>query len=289
MSNRNPVIARDASYVGLYYAFLATGGYQIEEGLKSITLLPQNQILRYETTDSLQVKFDVRTFNRAIGIIKDASNQNILDTSFNQITNTFPINGVTLTASQFVSGMTENQIISIGKLKYVYSDFITYANSYFGYPSGFSTLFTISSQIDINGGVFDASEFINVIHGTTLNQSTGEYIKDLSGSISLSYINDLLDSIVAFNTFNNRTYPINKKDGFIEGDVIFIPNGITITLNLTIIPNLIGLNTLGQSNLANLNSVNVSNGYFSIDTITTDTSIKRVVKAPLLIKLMNLT
>lgn len=287
----NPIIATDASYVGLYYALSALGGYQIEEGLKTITLLPVNQINQYDTTDSLQVRFDVRTFNQAIGLYKDTTNENILDTSFNESTFTFPRDMIELTANQFVLGMTENQIISVGKLKYVYNDFIEYVNNYFGFPNGFSTLFTLSSQIGINGGVFDANEFINVIHGTTLNPSTGEYIKDLSGSITLNSINQLLNYVNYSNPFNNRTTVVTSiKDGFIEGDIIFVPNGITITLNLDIISNSIGLNTLGSSLLSQLNSsTNYTNNYFSVNTTTTNTNIKRIIKAPLLIKLTNLS
>lgn len=287
----NPIIATDASYVGLYYALSATGGYKIEEGLKTITLLPVNQINQYDTTDSLQVRFDVRTFNQAIGLYKDASNQTILDTSFNESTFTFPTDIIELTANQFVLGMTENQVISVGKLKYVYQDFIEYVNNYFGFPNGFTTLFTLSSQIGINGGVFDANEFIKVIHGTTLNPSTGEYIKDLSGSITLNSVNQLLNFVNYSNSFNNRTTGVTSiKDGFIEGDIIFVPNGITITLNLDIISNSIGLNTLGSSLLSQLNSsTNYTNNYFSVNTTTTNTNIKRIIKAPLLIKLTNLS
>jgi hypothetical protein len=292
----NPIIATDASYNGVYYALSALGGYQIEEGLKTITLLPANQINQYDTTDSLQIKFDVRTFNQAIGLLKDTTNQIILDTSFNESTGAFPIDTITLTASQFVAGITENQVILIGKLRYIYSDFITYVNQYFGFPNGFSEIFTLSSQVQINGGVFDATEFINVIHGTTLNPTTGEYINDLSGSITLNYVNTLLNNVNYSNPFNNRSSqgnnggPFSIRDGFIEGDIIFVPNGITITLNLNIISNQVVLNSLGQSGLSQLNSsTSYTNGYFSVNTTTTSTNIKRVVKAPLLIKLTNLS
>jgi hypothetical protein len=288
----NPIIATDASYVGLYYALSGMGGYQIEEGLKTITLIPVNQISQYDTTDSLQVKFDVRTFNQAIGLYKDSTNQNIITTSFNETTNAFPTDRIELTANQFVSGMTnENQVISVGKLKNVYQDFIKYVNDYFGFPNGFSTLFTLSSQIGINGGVFDAKEFIKVIGGETLNTATGEYIKDLSGSITLNSINQLLNYVNYSNPFNNRTTGVTSiKNGFIEGDIIFVPYGITITLNLDIIPYGIQLNTLGSSLLSQLNtSTNYTNNYFSVETTTTNTKIKRIVKAPLLIKLMNLS
>jgi len=295
--NKNPVIASNTTYSGLYYVFSAYGGYQIEEGLKTITLLPSNQVNQYDITDSLQVMFDVRTFNTAIGIIKDASNQRIISTTFDASNGIFPLNSITLTASQFVSGMAENQIISLGKLKNVYSDFITYVNNYFAIPNGFSNTFTISSQLEINGGIFDSAEFINVIHSQTLNPATGEYIKDLSGSITLNYVNELLTYVCYANTFNNRSPSTsNIRNGFIEGDVIYVPNGITITLSLNLISNQIILNSSGQTGLSQLNTNAVNsysssnaNNFFTMSTTVTDTNIKRVIKAPLLIQLKNIS
>jgi hypothetical protein len=298
MSNyQNPIVIGDASYVGLYYAFSATGGYEAEQGAKTITMIPVNQINQYDVTESIQVIYDVRAFNEKIGLFKDASNINIISSAYDISTNSFPTDSFPLTSAEFAAGVTEtSQVISVGKYNTLYSNFISYVNNYFGYPEGFSTIFNLSSQVDINAGVFDAGAFINLIHGNTPNPVTGEYIKDLSGSITMSYINQILNYIVFSNPFNNRPASGNGgvgyslKDGFIEGDIIFVPNGLSTTLNMDIVNNNIQLNYLGAAHLANLNSqTNYVNGYFSSITTTVNNNIKQVVKAPLLIKLANLS
>jgi len=206
------------------------------------------------------------------------------------------LDSITIHSTDFVNNIKESNIISVGKLTTLYSDFVTYINDYFGYANGFSALFNLSSQVNIHSGIFNANAFINIINGQTLNQSTGEYVNDLSGSVTVNYINNLLNYVVYSNPFNNRNPSDNNgagysiQDGFIEGDLIFIPNGITITLNVIINNNNITLNNLGSTFLSNLNAnTNYVNGYFSSSTNTTNTNIQRVFKAPLLIKLMNLS
>jgi hypothetical protein len=296
MSSQNPLIGYDVSYVGLYYALAGTGGYLIEEGLKTVTMLPVNQINQYDVTNSVQVMFDVRTFNQSIGLYKNSTNTGIISTSFDPAIYKFPTNSITITSNQFVNDLTVNNIISVGNLSTLYSDFISYVNQYFNFTNGFSTLFTLSNQIDAHSGIFNENSFINIINGKTRNPNTGEYVLDLSGSITVNYINELLNNVTFSNPFNNRNPHGNNgdnfslQDGFIEGDLIFIPNGITITLNLDVIPNGISLNNLGSTYLSNLNSnTNYVHGFFSCNTTTTNSKIKRVVKAPLLIKLMNLS
>lgn len=284
---------------GLYYALYGNGGFVSEQGLKDISMIPLSEITRYDMTDSVQIVFDVRTFNKKLGIIKDVSNINIVDTSFNMNTKKFPNDNIHISANDFIAGVTSPlQVISVGKCRTLYSDFITYVNDYFGYANGFSTLFNLSNIVDINSGVFDSQAFINIINGKTLNIDTGEYINDLSGSITISYINNILNYMIYDNPFNNRPNESNNENiydtylqqGFLEDDLIFIPLGLTITLNLKINNNNINLNNLGYNNISSLNnSCNYTNGYFSSNTVTTETDIKRIVKAPLLIKLINLS
>jgi hypothetical protein len=293
MSNPIPY---DISYVGLYYALTGLGGYIMEEGVKTITMIPTNQIIQYDVTNSVQIKFDVRTFNQKIGLYKDANNINIISSAFDISNNVFPTDTITITSPDFVNGVFAENIISVGKLWTLYSDFIYYVNEYFSYANGFSALFTLSSQVELNNGVFDAEEFVKIINGQTLNPNTGQYISDLSGSVTISYINQLLTYVVYGNPFNNRPpngkngNPFTLQDGFIEGDLIFIPNGITVTLNLDIVNNNILLNNLGDIHLADLNrETNYTDGYFSCNTITTETNITRIVKAPLFLILSNLS
>ena len=151
----------DVSYIGLYPAISATGGFIMEEGFKTITMIPVQQIGEYDVTLAIQVVMDVRFFNEKIGLYKDATNTNILTTSFDNSTNRFPTDNITITAEEFTAGVTNiTQVISVGKYNTLYSDFINYVNDYFSYADGFSTIFSLSSMVDINGGVFDASAFI---------------------------------------------------------------------------------------------------------------------------------
>jgi len=294
--SHNPIIVTDASYVGLYYAFSAIGGYQMEQGLKTITMLPVNQIHQFDVTNSVQIKFDVRTFNNYIGLQKDTNNQTIISTSFDNSTMNFTTDTFTINPSDFLSNISVDKIISVGKLSRLYSDFIQYVNDYFGFPNGFDTIFNLSSQISVNNGVFNADSFMNIITESVLNPSTGEYVHALTGSISMNYINQILNLVVSSNPFNNRNSGENNgsnftvKDGFIDGDIIFIPNGITITLNLDIIPNNINPNSLGTAHVTSLlSSSNYTNGYFSSTTTNSMSTIKRVVSAPLLLQLTNIS
>ena len=56
-------IINDSSYTGLFYAYGASGGFVMEKGVASTTLTPYERINKYDMTNSLQLKYDVRTFN----------------------------------------------------------------------------------------------------------------------------------------------------------------------------------------------------------------------------------
>lgn len=295
----------DGIYSGSYYAFLGTGYFEMNEGFDQITLRQQSTISTYDVTDALQVQFDVKTFNTKLGLLKDSANQYVTDSSYDAVTDTFPNDSITLSATEFVAGLTESQITSVGKYSSLYSDFTTYVATYFSYVGGFTTLFDQAEQFSAHGGLFDASAFITLISGTDDYDVSAAYVRDLSGSITISNINQLLRYAVDSNVFNNRdssggttaadpsnnaNYGVN--DGFKAGDLLFIPNGTKITLKVGIDAEafLDPLNNIGPSNSASLSAstdYTSSNGYFSISTTTTTTEIKRTLVAPLLIKLVD--
>lgn len=273
----------DASYSGLYYALSGTGGFSIEQGLKTITMLPVNRINQYDVTSSLQVLFPASVLNAKLG-------------TFDTTTYLWPNESITITNTDFVTNVNVTEdVISVGALSTLYSDFILYVNDYFGYANGFSTIFTLSSQIDVNNGVFDANQFIKLIGGSALNPpnpTTGEYVTDLSGSVTFGYINQLLSNVISANPFNNRPTTGNGgagfslQDGFVAGDLLFVPTGFTITLNMLINTNNITLNNLGTAYVASLNaSANYVRGYFSSNTTATGNEISTTVRVPLLIQL----
>ena len=63
-----PNILPDASYSGLFYAYEGSGGFILEQGIASTTIFPYNKVNRYDVTNSFQVTFDVRTFNKKINV-----------------------------------------------------------------------------------------------------------------------------------------------------------------------------------------------------------------------------
>jgi hypothetical protein len=77
----------------------------MEEGLTNIVMIPYERINKFDVTESLQVRYDVRVFNEKIGLLKDSTNEIITNTSYNPTNNTFPVDSISLTASEFLLGM----------------------------------------------------------------------------------------------------------------------------------------------------------------------------------------
>lgn len=268
----------EGTYSGYYYAFYGSGGYTMDQCFNTIKLRPQAAVLRYDVTNSLQVTFDVRTFNSKIGLYKDANNQYVNYTEFDVSSDTFPTDTITISSTEFVNGMSESQVISVGAYSTVYSDFIEFVNTYFGYAGGFSSLFSSASEFDINGGVFNAASFIKLITATDYVVDMSN-VKAVTGTITIANINALLKYAIDGDVFGNRIpqestgtasnpatdasgeavsstlYKSNygMADGFIADDLIFIPAGTTVKLHLVIdSENYNPLNSMGPSNVSNL-------------------------------------
>ena len=218
--------------------------------------------------------------------------------------------------------MNHCNIISVGQLSTIYADFSQYIASYFGFSSpsttamsrGFATLFSKDYNFNLNNGIFDAAEFVKIITGSTIT-SGGAYVADLSGSVNIIGVSNLLRNAVDANPFGNRDPsggttagdPTRRNnygvsDGFFENDLIFIPNlGITITLQLGIdaeaFPYTLNNKGPAYSNQTRITqdisgsfTVGVTNtSTFSQVTTTSSTLISRVITAPLLIRLANLS
>ena len=326
--NTNPYLY-DTSYSGLVYAFVASGGFTIDQCFNTIKLYSETPLIQYDVTQAVQVRFDVRTFNQKIGLLKDDTNNYVTDSSFNSYIDRFPNDSITISADEFVAGMTASQVLSVGTYSTLYTDYIEFVNTYFGYAGGFSSLFAAASEFDINHGVFDENSFINIINPYT--DVSGENVKPLTGTITISNINELLRYAVDANVFNNRTpattdgntvtepgtgyasdlcgndvsdlqqlYQSNYgvADGFIAGDLIFIPAGTTVSLHVDIDAESNNpLNNIGPANVMDLISrqdftskYGTSSQFLFTETSrATTTNIDRTLTAPLLIKLDNLS
>jgi hypothetical protein len=290
----------DQVYIGNYPAFAASGGYKAEQGLQSITLLRGDQINTYDVTQAIQVVYDVRSFNKKLGITKDVSNLDVLSTTYDPATNRYTTDSITINALEFVEGVPKENIMSVGKLSTLYSDFIEFISDYFDYPQGFSSLFTITSQYDINNGIFDISALHNLFSAKAF--SDGQYIRELSGNIVMSGISNLMDTVVYNDSFGNRdrngnantaSDPYDRNnytlaDGFLQDDLIYIPYGFEVKLTLSVINNNVLVNYLGYQNAENVSN-DYHNSTFQQSTDVCDTNISRIVKCPMLIRLKNIS
>ena len=270
--------AHDTVYTSEVYAFEATGGFTMERGFDTIKLAEQTAPVYVDVTDAVQIKMDVLTFNDKLGL-------------FDSITDSFANDEIILSSEELTAGVTaDSQIISVGKYSTLYSDFQSYVASYFGLAGGFSSLFTAASEFAIDrvdpqtANVFNAASFIALLTASAQDPS-GRYISDLSGSITISNIAKLLKYSVDGNVFGNRDRVVKNwgvEDGFVAGDLIWVPAGTTITLKLAIDPEALApLNNLSASQ-----STTVGEGIFTQTTEATTELITRVVTAPLLIKLV---
>ena len=276
--NPYPVSGR---YTGVYYTITAMGGYNIHQNFPTIVLSQVNPINKFDITNALQVAFSVATFNSKLG-------------NYNAILNRFPNDTITLTAAEFVAGMTASQVISLGTYQTLYSDFINYVNNYFSYAGGFTSLFASVNSFDYNNGIFDANAFIALINELPVNN-----VPQITGTVTIYNVNNLIQYAVDQNVFGNRpTKTIDTQNaanptvnsiagGFKDGDLILVPSGTTITLDLEI--------DLGSSNIppSGLHQISSSTMLYGSHNYTVSTTaalnhIQRVLTAPLVFKLKNL-
>jgi len=286
-----PNTQHNGIYTGECYVFDTCGGFIIDQNFSPIPLAPSIPVMRYDVTDALQLWFDVRTFNTRIGIIKDASNNHTISAVLDGTGANLAVDSVTISTNDFLQGITVDSVISMGSLSTLYSDFNKTVMTYFGSPLGFSSLFAGVDNFSVNGGIFDATAFINLINGNTFN-SEGSLISDLSGYFRVNDVNKNLKFVCTTNIFNNRppnTHSI--RDGFVQGDLLFIPNGINIQLSIDIEAEPVGAPTnIGPLHLdASFSTFNYSYPQVNVykTTSSTVTNITQNYEVPILIVLKN--
>jgi hypothetical protein len=302
-------ITHTSFYAETVFAFNASGGFQMERyfdpSFRQFDIIP-----RFDVTDSVQVLFDVAVLNAKLGLYKNSTNDALVSSSFDKVEDWFTsggneISSITISSTDFKTGLNANgrQIISVGKYATLYSDYTNYVSSYFGFDGGFSSLFAAASEFAIDtDNHFDGASFVRLLNGEAVD-ANGSYISDLSGSITINNITKLLRFAVDSNCFGNRipdnepygtsidpSYNSNYglEDGFLAGDLIWIPSGTTITLKLDIDSEaFLPLNNVGAG-FASVNytqNTSYTGDNFSQTTSATTNRITRTVKAPLLIKL----
>lgn len=283
----------NGTYSGNCYAFGASGGFIVQQGFSEVVLHEPDVLEKYDVTDSIQVQFSARTLNKKIGILKDSSNIRVVEAWYNPTTETLGYDSLKLCACEFSNGLNYDSVISVGRLKQLYSDFKSTVNSYFGDPGGFASIFANANEFDINDGVFDASAYIQVINSSSFTM-TGSFVSDLSGDVHIYDINDTLKWVTDTNVFRNRD-PTERNygvvDGFMAGDLVFIPEGFTITLSLDIeAETLFPINNVGPAFLNTIrDKLNWTRGYVKRSTTWSTTNITQTTTVPILLQLTDTT
>jgi hypothetical protein len=275
----------DQAYSGYYYAFFGAGGFSTDQSFNPILLNQQASasFQLYDVTYAIQVKFDVRTINEKLGLIKDASNLTILDSSYNIIRDSFPTDSINITASEFVNGMNSAQVISVGAYQTMYNEYMESVNRYFfKIPTLETSLFSATSMNDISNGIFDADQFMELIHQQV--DPSHQYVEPLTGFVTLSNTNQLLRFAVDSDVFGNRvplpndasvnitpiTNTLHYTFDFIEGTVTDISNNTITTMYYDSETNT--QNVTIQDNSNNTTTTIVNDLSANTTTVTTETA-----------------
>jgi hypothetical protein len=255
-------------YTGLQHAISATGGFSIEENIKPLAIQVIQNIAKYDVTDSVQILYDVNSFNNKLGQYDGQ---------------TYEMDSIMICASEFIGGLqSSHQINSVGKLENLYKDFVEYVNSFLNYEEGFSSIYLMDQQFEVEKEKMDVTD----LYETLIKQTENIYgtYNDLYGNITVNGTNKLLQNMKTLNLFGNRVS--TTETGFIEGDLIYIPYGLTISLHVELDAENLQLNKQG---IQYVEKMNLATDYDTCNgcqqTIATSEKITRIVKIPLLIKL----
>ena len=285
----------DPAAVGPYatevYAFGATDGFVMERQFADIALREADAIQRFDATNAVQVTVAASVFNAKLG-------------EYDTVDDCFKAEGeevseITFTSDDFRTALASTEdVISVGSLSTLYSDFKTYVGTYFGFNGGFETLFAAATEFAIDtDDLFEADSLVALIAGADDGEST-PYTKTMIGSITISNITKLLRYAVDSNCFGNRVPAstagtsgdptdannFGVNDGFLANDLIWVPTGIEVTLKLAIDAESFNpINNRGPNYV--VQDTTVEAGNFSSITSATTTLITRVVKVPMLIRL----
>lgn len=222
-------------YIGTHYAVLANGGFSNTITVDDISFVGGTiaDVITFDLTETVQIDYDVRVFNEKIGLNKDASNSTILSTSFDVSTNTFPTDSFDISFQEFRDNVDVSQVASVGAFVRSFNDFELYLNQYFQFADGFNSLLKPNSYDDLSNNTFDAGAFISLLNDTR-EDTSGNSVDAFNGIIQLSGLNNLLELLSTYNTFSNRTDVSGRYVGFIEGDLILVNPGISLTLQLVV-------------------------------------------------------
>ena len=281
----------DPEAVGVYattvYAFGATDGFVMERQFEDIALRAADAIQRFDVTNAVQVTVAASVLNAKLGTFDTADDCFKIDDE--------EVSEITFTSDDFRTALASTEdVISVGSLSTLYSDFKSYVGTYFGFNGGFETLFAAATEFVIDeDDKFEADSLVALIGGEAAGEEPATpYTKIMTGSITISNITKLLRYAVDSNCFGNRVPSgtdvtdatnFGVNDGFLANDLIWVPTGIEVTLKLAIDAE--SFNPINNRGPSYVQDTTIANGNFTSNTTATTTLITRVVKAPLLIRL----
>lgn len=261
------------------YAFNAFGGFKIDQSFP--TYRPQGEGYRaYNLRDTIQLKYSTRALNMKIGIVTDSTGA-VVSRDVDSATGLLNDDELDINTTDFLNYVGSSNVITMGAMATLYSDYLETINTYFG-----SHIVLNNNIFNINGGVFDAAAFAHLINGGTFNVS-GSFVTDIQGNVTVYSMNDKLRHATDKNIFGNRTPGVTQvSDGVIDGDMFYVPDGLTVTLKLNIDN---GANIDIYSGPANLKKIEDKLNYYNSATRvrkTTDysnTHITQTYTVPILL------
>lgn len=215
---------------GKYTVIPAIGGFHIEQHFGGpVKVYKSAETKEIDFTLALQLRVNVRTFNEKLGLIKDASNNVIISSPYDEPGGTFP-DDILFTFQDFVPDLNVDNIISVGSFSNIYSDFRRSIVNYYLVSSSTNVFDSVDeSQYT---GEFTKEKFVELY---SENDIPTDIPTDISGVMYIYFVSQLLTSITTNDPFNNRSGK-TIKDGFIAGDIILLSEGISIKLDLMLNP-----------------------------------------------------
>ena len=178
---------------GLFNCFVGSGGFSMEKGYENIENVNEldASFAQFDVTNAVQVLLDAKVLNEKIGLYKNNNNNVITSSSFNNTTNLFPTNSITISSNDFQTALlSQSQIINVGAHSNINTGFENYIKSYFGFFGDNSSLFT--SIIDYDSVEFKEPQLYELFKTYSGVTASGEYINNLSGFITINNINIML-------------------------------------------------------------------------------------------------
>ena len=237
----NPLLPELPLYQGLFYAFDASGGFHLAEGIAKVDLAAQSDLELFDLTNCVQVMMDVRLFNQKLGVMKDVSSNTAilnrdgstnwlypyttLNTSYDRKSQVFSdtsgnqVDSVSINALEFATDISNGgnlSILSVGVLATLYDDFDDYVKQYFGYAGGFASLFESAGTFEIGEG-FNETKLFNLITDSshngawTLDASGDPVFSNVSNTGEFKYNADISGAITINNIVKSLRFVVDSN------------------------------------------------------------------------------